>query len=417
MRPDRGAEQVVRAVRIGHPVAQRLVDRRAQRLVAARDRHDLGAEQLHAPDVRRLALHVDRAHVDDAGHAEPRAGRGRSDAVLARAGLRDDALRAEPLGEQRLADRVVDLVRARVREILALQPDLGAPAARQLARQRERRRASDPGAQLALELGAKAGSAQVGAHALLEPVERRHQRLGHVAPAERAEAAALVGKRAAQRLRRAAPRGRSSGPRLSSSILLGNQGLLRRAGRPDEFTDPRRVLDAAAALDARADVHAERADRAHRLADVGRVESAGQHQLARSRDTRRCSPVGALARAAARALEQAAWRQRTGDAPLRCAARAARAVRSATRSAGEIARRRSAPSRARSPPAPRRAAPATDAGTRRRARCPPARPAAVRAPRRGRRCAATCRGTRTRPHPRPHRPRRRSPRACAGRRS
>ena len=43
--------------------------------------------------------------------------------MLARARLGDDALLAEAPGEQRLADGVVDLVRARVREVLALEPD------------------------------------------------------------------------------------------------------------------------------------------------------------------------------------------------------------------------------------------------------------------------------------------------------
>ena len=128
MRADGRAEQVVDAVRVGDPVAQRLVDRRAQRLVAGLDGDDFGAEAAHAIDVRRLPLHVDGAHVDRAGQADARAGRGGCDAVLAGAGLGDDALRAEALGEQRLADRVVDLVRARVREVFALEPDLGAPA-------------------------------------------------------------------------------------------------------------------------------------------------------------------------------------------------------------------------------------------------------------------------------------------------
>ena len=45
---------------------------------------------------------------------------GGGDAVLARAGLGDDARLAHALGEQRLADDVVDLVRAGVREVFAL---------------------------------------------------------------------------------------------------------------------------------------------------------------------------------------------------------------------------------------------------------------------------------------------------------
>jgi hypothetical protein len=125
------------------------------------DGHDLGAEQLHAPDVGRLPLHVHRAHVHDAGQAEPRAGRGGGHAVLPGAGLGDDAPGPEALREQPLAEGIVDLVRAGVREVLALQPHVGAPAPRELARVRERRRPSHPGAQLGLELGAEAGLAEV----------------------------------------------------------------------------------------------------------------------------------------------------------------------------------------------------------------------------------------------------------------
>ena len=68
------------------------------------DRDDLGAEQLHAPHVERLALDVDRAHVDDAAEPEQR-GRGRGrDAVLTRAGLRDDASSC-PCGASAAPDR------------------------------------------------------------------------------------------------------------------------------------------------------------------------------------------------------------------------------------------------------------------------------------------------------------------------
>ena len=77
------------------------------------DRHDLGAEQLHAQDVQRLALDVDRAHEHLAVEPEQRARGGGRDAVLARARLGDHPLLAHAPGEQRLAEHVVDLVRAR----------------------------------------------------------------------------------------------------------------------------------------------------------------------------------------------------------------------------------------------------------------------------------------------------------------
>ena len=73
-----------------------------------------------------LAADVLLAHVDVALEPEPRAHRGGRDAVLARARLGDDAALAQPDGEQRLADGVVDLVGAGVVQVLALQPDVRA---------------------------------------------------------------------------------------------------------------------------------------------------------------------------------------------------------------------------------------------------------------------------------------------------
>ena len=88
---------------------------------AAGDRDDLGAEQLHAEHVERLALDVDRAHEHEAVEAEQRGRGGGGDAVLAGAGLGDHPLLAHAPGEQRLAEHVVDLVRAGVGEVLALE--------------------------------------------------------------------------------------------------------------------------------------------------------------------------------------------------------------------------------------------------------------------------------------------------------
>ena len=127
------AEDVVRGGDVRDPVAHGLVDRVLQGARPGRHRDDLGAEQAHAGDVERLALGVDLAHVDGALESEQR-GRGRrGDAVLAGAGLGDHAGLADALGEQRLAEHVVDLVRAGVVEVLALQDDAcaaGVPAKR-----------------------------------------------------------------------------------------------------------------------------------------------------------------------------------------------------------------------------------------------------------------------------------------------
>ncbi len=81
---------------------------------------------LHAEYVGALALDVFAAHIDHAFQAVARADGGRGHAVLARAGLGDDARLAHAARQQRLADGVVHLVRAGVVEVLALEVDLRA---------------------------------------------------------------------------------------------------------------------------------------------------------------------------------------------------------------------------------------------------------------------------------------------------
>ncbi|BFO20673.1 hypothetical protein SHKM778_70610 [Streptomyces sp. KM77-8] len=118
-----GAEEVVRAVDVGDPVAERLVDGVLQGAAAGLHGDDLGAEHAHPGHVKRLASRVDLAHVDGAVEAEEGAGGGGGHAVLAGAGLGDDAGLAHALGEQGLAEHVVDLVGAGVVQVLALEED------------------------------------------------------------------------------------------------------------------------------------------------------------------------------------------------------------------------------------------------------------------------------------------------------
>ena len=121
-----GADDVEGVVHVGDPVAHRFVQRVLQRGRAAGHRHHRRAEQLHAVDVDLLPLDVGGAHVDHAFQAQPGGDRGTGDTVLAGAGLGDDPLLAHPAGQQRLADGVVDLVRAGVVQVLALEQDLRA---------------------------------------------------------------------------------------------------------------------------------------------------------------------------------------------------------------------------------------------------------------------------------------------------
>ena len=64
------------------------------------DHAHFGAEQTHPKTFRRLPAHVFLAHVDDAIEPKQRADGGGRHAVLARAGLGDDAPLAHALREQ-----------------------------------------------------------------------------------------------------------------------------------------------------------------------------------------------------------------------------------------------------------------------------------------------------------------------------
>ncbi len=128
MRPRHRADAIERVVHIGDPVAQRLVHRILQRLGTRFDGANLGAEDLHAEHVRLLPRDVHGAHVDDAGQAELGAQRRGGDAVHAGAGLGDDARLAHAPREHDLAEHIVDLVRAGVIELLALEIDFRAAA-------------------------------------------------------------------------------------------------------------------------------------------------------------------------------------------------------------------------------------------------------------------------------------------------
>ena len=348
MRADRRAEQVVGAVRIGHPVAQRLVDGGAQRPVAAGHRHHRGAEQAHAADVRRLALHVDRAHVHRARQADARAGRGAS---RRRAGRRRSRRRCacapRRLREQRLAERVVDLVRAGVREVLALEPDLRAPALRRAAaRGVSAVGRPDPVAQLRGRARRwKSGVAQVAPHAL--PRAARAP-----APASRARSGRRTGRSG-----RARPGSRPASRSRQQSLAFGPRSmrscfdlLQRRARGRDECLDLRRILDAAAAISTplrHVDAEGPHA-RGSPSPTLSGVEPAGEDQPRRAARGRAPAPSRRLRRcrcAALRTAARAGRPQPAGARPARSTGSARQRLRQ--RAARRSPRRRSAASRAR----------------------------------------------------------------------
>src|SRR5439155_17356312 len=97
--------------------------------------------------------------------------RGGCDAMLAGPGLGDDALLPEPAREHGLSERVVQLVRARVEEILALE--VQALARREALGARERRRPARVRARQLVELRRKRGIRLRLAPPRLELVECR----------------------------------------------------------------------------------------------------------------------------------------------------------------------------------------------------------------------------------------------------
>ena len=121
MRARHRADDVVRVVDVAHPVAHRLVERILEGPGAGHHRDHLGAQELHAEHVGRLAFDVLRAHVDDALQAEPRGDGRRRHAVLAGPGLGDDAGLAHALREQCLAHGVVHLVRPGMVQVFPLE--------------------------------------------------------------------------------------------------------------------------------------------------------------------------------------------------------------------------------------------------------------------------------------------------------
>ena len=124
VRTDDRADDVERILHIRHPVAYRLARCILQRPAPGRDRDDRSTEHFHTADVQLLSLHVLFTHVHEAGESHLRGDRCSGNAVLSRPRLRDDPLLPRTLRQKYLSDRVVDLVRPRVAEVLPLKIDL-----------------------------------------------------------------------------------------------------------------------------------------------------------------------------------------------------------------------------------------------------------------------------------------------------
>ena len=113
--------------------------------------------------------------------------------MLAGSGLGDDPGLAHAAGQQDLADTVVDLVRAGVVQVLALEIDLRpAEMVGQALGEIERRGSAHIMGQQAIQLGLEGGVFLGGQIGGLQVQHQRHQGFGHIAAAELAEPAVGV---------------------------------------------------------------------------------------------------------------------------------------------------------------------------------------------------------------------------------
>src|ERR1019366_6182733 len=135
-----------------------------------------------------LALGVHLAHEHGALEAEQRRRRGRRPPVLPCPGLRDDAPLAHAPREERLAHHVVDLVRAGVRQVLALEQHAHAQLLRESSALGDRRGTPGVVCQQIVELPVEFGISPRLLEGLLEIEAGRHQGLGNEASPEFTEA-------------------------------------------------------------------------------------------------------------------------------------------------------------------------------------------------------------------------------------
>ena len=193
MRASDGSDAIEGIAHIGDPVAQRVVHGVLQGAPPAGHGNDLGPQQAHAEDVGRLPLDVMGAHVDHALQPELGTDRRRGHPVLTGPGFGDDAFLAHPPGEDDLPQHVVDLVRARVVQLVALHVDLGtAKMVRQPLAEIKRAGAAHVMGPEIVHFGPEAVVGLGPLVLFFQFEDQRHERFGHEAPAEIAETAIFI---------------------------------------------------------------------------------------------------------------------------------------------------------------------------------------------------------------------------------
>ena len=187
------AQDVMGRTDVRDPIAHGFVDRFLERLLASLHGYHLGSEHLHAVDVEFLPLAIDRAHVDDALHAEHGRYRGRSHTVLTGSGFGDDPGLAHALGQQHLSHGIVDFMGSGVQQILPLQVDPRSPqslgqALREIEGSRTSHKLLEVVVEFPLELRILLGAPVL----VLQLLERVNEGFGYITPTKRPEVAGRI---------------------------------------------------------------------------------------------------------------------------------------------------------------------------------------------------------------------------------
>src|SRR5882672_3387093 len=172
--------------------------------------------------------------------------------MLAGAGLGDDALFAHPPRHHDLAEHIVDLVRAGVVQLLALEIDFrAAEMFGQALGEIQRRRPADIVLEVAVHFRSERRIGLGVGVGLLQIEDQRHQRFRDKASAENAEMPALVGT-AAERvgqvwIHRTISSSVARATRIKSRIISGSLTPGERSTPEDTSTPPARVTRTASA--------------------------------------------------------------------------------------------------------------------------------------------------------------------------
>src|SRR5262245_55031167 len=182
------ADDVVAVLNGRHPIAHGFVGRIFQCLCARCHGAHIGAQQFHAIHIERLTLYILGTHVNHTFESEERTHGGGRHTVLTGAGLGYDASLVHAAREQDLTERVVDLVRARVIQVLALQVHFHATnALTQALRAIQRRGPPNVIAPELLELAPECPINTRGGVGRTQFVERGYECFGDVATTKRSK--------------------------------------------------------------------------------------------------------------------------------------------------------------------------------------------------------------------------------------